>query len=270
MEDIFEYENYEKYLNDWIDSRPRKGRGIKLHLSKYLKIPPGQISKVLGRDLHLTLDQAANLIEYLGLTETEGNYFLGLVEFARAGSLKLKEIVQKRLDTYKEIWGSPSRIGLDKKAYSQEDMEIYFSSYLYMAIELITFLDGYQTPDPISKYFNISKKKTLEILSFLVKLGAMEKNGDKYELTGETVWIDLSKRIGKINHTNWRNRAIASLDYDEDIGFHREINFAIERKDIPKIKRFLTDTILELNEKYLGKDTADTICSFCLDLFEIK
>ncbi len=270
MTSVLEYKDYQKFLTDWIHSKPKKGRGIKLSIASYLGITPQQVSKVLNENTHLTLDQSAKLISYLDLSGIEGKYFLGLVELARAGSLELREIVQERLDEYKMQWESPTRTGIEKKTHTLEEMEVYFSSYLYDAIDLITTLEKYQTPGAISQYFNISKKKTLEILSILVKLGALKKEGDKFIPTGELEWLELPKNIAKINTTNWRNRAIASLDYDEEVNNHQTLNFTVNRKAIPKIKKHIFDSMLDMSDKYLKEGNTDMICAICVDLFEIK
>ena len=115
MDDIFKYSDYQKYLNDWIESKPRKGRGIKLDLAKFLGITPGHVSKILNQDIHLTPDQAAKLISYLDLSEIEGKYFLSLVEMARAGSVELREIIRDRLDGFKKEWYTPSQAWTPKK-----------------------------------------------------------------------------------------------------------------------------------------------------------
>ena len=270
MKNILEYEEYQKYLIDWIESKPKKGRGLKAAMADFLNIPRVQISKVLNHYTHLTLAQAAKLISYLDLSEIEGNYFYSLVDMARAGGVEQRELIGKRLDNLKDQWQTPTRAGIEKKTHTLEEMEIYFSSYLYGAMDLITSLEKYKTPTAISQYFNISKKKTLEILSFLVKIGALKKKGDKFIPTGELEWLELPKNINKINITNWRNRAIASLDYDEEVNNHQTMNFTVNRKAIPKIKKHIFDSMLDMSDKYLKEGNTDMICAICVDLFEIK
>lgn len=270
MKVIFEYVDYQKYLNDWIHSRPKKGRGIKLALSKYLDITPQQVSKVLNENTHLTLDQAAKLITYLELSDVEGKYFLGLVELARAGSVELREIVQERLDLYSKNWEAPSsRIDIETRTPSIEDMQTYFSSYLYGAIELITYLEKYQTVESISQYFNISKKKTLKILNFLIELGPIKKQGEKFTSVGAD-YFKLPENINKMHIKNWRMRAMASLDYQDEVNLHQNINFVVKRQDIPEMKKHIFNSMVEMSEKYIIDAQGDTICSFCVDLFEIK
>lgn len=275
MKDVLEYIDYQKYLNDWIQFRPRKGRGIKLDMANYLGITPAQVSKVLNQATHLTLAQAAKLITYLGLSDIEGKYFLSLVELERAGGPELREIIQERLDEQKSKWESIEKTVLKTVDFSTDDMDTYFSSYQYNAIETITNMENFQTASAISRHFNISKKKTLEILSFLVRLGILEKKGDKFIHIGSQKWHQLPTKIKKINAINWRNRAIASIDYDEEINIHRDMCFTIDAKTIELIEKDLTGFMVGIVDKYFSQEEEvdhddEKLCSICLDFFEIK
>ena len=93
MKTIFEYEDYADYLNDWVTSRPKKGRGIKREISHSLNCHPTHITQVFKKKTHFTLEQTAKIVRYLALSDLEGNFFLGMVEKARAGNQELRELI---------------------------------------------------------------------------------------------------------------------------------------------------------------------------------
>lgn len=272
---IEEYKDYINFLNDWILSCPNRGRGIKAKMAKFIGCDPIHITRVLRRDLNLTLEQTAKLITYLELTELEGKYFLGLVEWERAGNQELKEMVEGRLNEYKRELAGIGRAPVKREEYPEKDMDTFFSSYLYSAIEVACNLEGLQTASNLSEYFNIPQKRTMEILSFFVKLGVLEKRGDRYVHLAEPKFRELTPKQKRINATNWRNRVIASLEYDSDIDFHRDLCFTIDSKSIESIKKDMLDFLVILLDKYFKEEeihklSDDRLCAICLDFFEVK
>lgn len=271
MKSINSYNNYITFLNDWILSRPRKGYGVKVKMSEYIGVLPNHLSKILKGEVHLTLDQAAELISFLELAQVEGHYFFGLVELSRANTDAQKKLIQDRLTELNRKLKIPeSKLGRDRE-FSQEELETYFSSYLYVAIFIITCIPKYQTLSSISSYFNISKERALDILNFLISVGKVKKERDKFVntqggLSGHVIPGNLSKLI----NLNWNSRIAASFDYDEDINYHRNVPFAVNREDIPKIENAISEFTVELYEKYLSRKDLDSLCCLCLNLFELK
>ena len=101
-------------------------------------------------------------------------------------------------------------------------------------------------------------------------MGTVEKKGDKFINPGKPIWYEKNKNIEKTVTTMWKNRSLASLDYDEDVNFHSIVNFTIDKNRIYDFKKKLVESIMEIDKEFLNKDPSDTICSFCIDLFEIK
>ena len=94
----------------------------------------------------------------------------------------------------------------------------------------------------------------MEILSFLVQAGILKKKGIKYERVESFKWYNTFHNIRKINHINWSNRATASLDYDQEVNFHKIMNFTINKKDIPNIKSDILNFLNFLLEKYFSDE----------------
>ena len=76
MDPIYKYTNYTDYLNDWIASKPKNGRGQKFRMAKYIGCIPAHVTNVLKKDQHFTLDQAAKVITFVELSKLDVNTFL--------------------------------------------------------------------------------------------------------------------------------------------------------------------------------------------------
>lgn len=94
METIFEYKCYKEYLNESIQSRPKRGRGIKKALAEYLRCKTSLISAILSGDRDFSLDQAIKASKFFSLTPDERDFFIFLVGKERAATQELKDYYQ--------------------------------------------------------------------------------------------------------------------------------------------------------------------------------
>ena len=88
---IFEFKDYKQYLNAWIESQPRKGRGIGRKIAESTRLSPAMLSHILSGDKHFSPEAAMDVALFLGLPDAETDYFLLLVNYSRAGSHSLKK-----------------------------------------------------------------------------------------------------------------------------------------------------------------------------------
>src|SRR3989344_5882150 len=94
---IFEFDNYKKYINARIESMPKRGRGQYLKMANFLSVNSVIISQVFKGDRELSLEHACELCEFFGFTPLESRYFILLVEYERAGTHKLKKMLNEQL-----------------------------------------------------------------------------------------------------------------------------------------------------------------------------
>ena len=100
--DLFKFQDYRDYLIQRGRSLPGGGRGELQRLAEAARVHPSVITVVLQGARELTLEQAQALAEYFEFTELEERYFLFLVQFARAGTQKLKRTFERQLRELRE------------------------------------------------------------------------------------------------------------------------------------------------------------------------
>ena len=88
---IFEYTDYKAFLESWIASRPQGGRGIKSKMAQAMRCQLAYLSQVLNGPAHLSLEQAEALNGILDHSHEEGDFFLLLLQRARAGTPGLRK-----------------------------------------------------------------------------------------------------------------------------------------------------------------------------------
>lgn len=270
---VFEYDDYVNFLSDWISSRPKKGRGVKTEMAHYMGCLPAHITKVLSRDVHLTLEQAAKIITFLELTSLEGHYFLGLVELGRAGNKELRDIIIERLDELSKKIQDATRIGAKNREFTEKDNNLYYSNWLYMGIEILTSINDLQTLEAICKSLNISRSQAMEILNFLVEKKLVEKVDDKFVIKELSIKTNPLKGGANLrnHHKNWRTKALVSLDskLENNVNFTGVQSFP--KALVPVIREKLIATIKDINEMTNDHpDYPDTAYCLIVDFFNFS
>lgn len=270
MKTIFEYYDYADYLNDWVLSRPKKGRGIKKEVSLALSCHPTHITQVFKKKTHLTLEQAAKLIRYLALSDLEGNFFLGMVEKARAGNQELRDLIDWKQERIKKEWTALKRFKPKKFEFSQEDKQSYYGNWYFAATRILLSIPKYQNEQDISNQLKIPAKKVREALNFFLERGFVTKDGDKYlaDFGKLTSGAGPGSIYQKNHHKNWRAQSLLSMDIKKKDDLHLTHLFSISKKDLSKIREKLISSIQEI-AKTVEKSKDEEAGCICLDFFQI-
>lgn len=265
---IFEYSNYKLYLKDKIHSSPSKGRGLKLKMAEFLHCQNTYISQVLNGNPHFSLEQGASLNQFFEHTKDEGKFFILLIHFARAGNEELTKYYKEEMNEIILRNSDLKKRTNIKNSLREKDQNVYYSSWLYSAVHILVTIKEYQTLQAISKRLNLSKDKATEILNFLTESGLVVQNGNTY--TSGFTRIHLSKDSPHIqrHHTNWRARAINSIDLNELSDLHFSNVVSMGKADIIKVREIFIKAIAEA--RLIIKDSPEEkLQSICVDFFEI-
>src|SRR5262245_14806797 len=100
--DVFEFSDYKDYLKAWIHNQPRGGRGARSKLASALKCHTAYVSQVLNQEAHLSLEQAEEFNALAPHPPEQSEYFLLLVQLARAGTPLLKARLRKQIESMQQ------------------------------------------------------------------------------------------------------------------------------------------------------------------------
>jgi len=102
MRTIFDYECYKEYLNERIQSGPKRGRGVKKNLAEFLRCKTSLISAILSGDRDFSLDQAIQVSRFFSLGLLEKDFFIFMVGHEKAGTQELKDYYKEKLENYRK------------------------------------------------------------------------------------------------------------------------------------------------------------------------
>lgn len=199
-------------------------------------------------------------------SELETKYYLALVQRDRAGTSglkthfdkQLKELKNHRLDIKNRV-ASPSKI-------SEEDRHVYYSSWLYGAVYVMTSIPRFQDPRAMALHLGVPTTKVLNILQFLISLGLVKKEKGLFVLGGGSIHLD--KRSSQItkHHLNWRVKAMSAIETSAPENLHYSLIMAISEKDAARIKGKIVNLIEEVNS-LLPPSPEEVVQALTIDQF---
>lgn len=265
----FDYTDYKAYLNDRIASMPGKGRGERAKLADAIGCQRAFVSHVLQGDAHFNLEHGDRLNRFLNHSWDESQFFLLLIQLARAGTKSLEEhhrrqlheILERRLNLKK-------RLGEGNRGLGIEESHQYYSSWIYGAIRIATSIPQLRTKEAISKRLGIEIDKLTKALEFLLSCGLVEQKGNEFLSGPVHTHLGNDSALITKHHTNWRVRALSSFDREGERDIHFSSVYSLSKNDALKIKAQIVAQLEQINAT-IQDSPEETLISFCLDWYEL-
>ena len=268
MESLFAYDDYRSYLNDKIESAPKKGYGVAGRLAAHLEVHPSLVSQILGGQKQLTADQAFAAAEFFGLSDLESEYFLLLAQIDRAATRKLKAFLGAKLEKLRQTSKQLSARLDAKQVLSDSAKGIFYSNWTYSAIRQLTAIDRFEGADEIAAAVDLPLKEVHRVLEFLVKHGlCLEKNG-RYSIGPQSTHIGTASPWVKVHHRNWRQRSLQALEHGDDDDLFYSSPLTIGAADVARVRELIVK-FLEQANKVIDPSPSEELCCLNIDWFKV-
>jgi len=265
---IFEYGDYRQYLLAILKERAKTQRGEKSRIARLLGCHPSYITLVFKGKADLSFEQGYLLNHYFRHQDSEAEYFMLLLAYARAGTTGLRNYQKKKIDDLLER----RRILKDRLEFQKtipiEHENTYFSSWHYAAIHLLLMIPEFQTKDSIQKRLGLSYRQVNSVLEFLVQAGFALQQGSKYAVGPVNIHLGVGSTNLKKSQTNWRMQAIESLDRNSSSQLQYSSVITMAKVDAPKVREILTAAIEEVRA-LVRKSKEDELFCYSVDFFRI-
>ncbi|HVK61069.1 MAG TPA: TIGR02147 family protein [Bdellovibrionales bacterium] len=265
---VFDYDDYKLFVNEWIADQPRGGHGLMRKIAEYLSINSVVMSQVFRGDRDLSVEQALGITKFVGLNELERDFFLLLVQEARAGTTELKSVYKKQREAINEAAQSlKNRIKHSK--FSEEDRATFYSQWYYSAVRLGISIPGLESAGAIAEYLHLDRALVVKIIDFLGKHGlVIEKNGSLKIGPSITHVGHDSPFVGR-HHTNWRLKGIQAQEKSNTADMFYSGPMALSEDAAEKIRKLLIETI-EKSTKAAATSDSEVLRCLNIDWFAIK
>jgi uncharacterized protein (TIGR02147 family) len=270
MISIFNYASSTDFLKAWVANKEASGnaRGLKSRLARAMKVSPTMMTFFLKGEKILALEQAAELTEFLNLSESESDFLFLLIEYDRGGSVKLKNQLQRKIrQGQAEAKKLRSRVQPDKEI-TDEVRAIYYSTWLYTAVRNLSAIPGYQTSAAIAEHLRLPEDQIVQAVEFLAKNGLVNRNADQVTYGPKSIYLPAESPFVVRHHQNWRQRAFPTMDQREPEHLFFTCPMSLSTEAVQEIRKLLP-TLVEQALKICGPSESEVAYCLNIDWFEI-
>ncbi|MBL7544431.1 MAG: TIGR02147 family protein [Bdellovibrionaceae bacterium] len=267
---IFQFTDYRAFLKSHFRQQPGGGRGQMLKLAKVLDVHSTFVSLVFQDKRDFSSEQAILVAQYFNLTASETDYFLNLVQWAKASNRALKnffhqKIIQaqeasKRLDTRFE----------HERTLASEERQIFYSSWHYSAIRIYTSTseDG-RSVEEIVEHFKMPRKIVVEALAFLNKCQLIVEKKNRYHVGPQRTFLEKGHPLLKCHHTNWRQKALNQYEEISNDEMMFTSTLSLSRKDFERLREHLA-TLIKTTSDLMKETQPEDVACLNIDFFWVK
>jgi uncharacterized protein (TIGR02147 family) len=266
---IFEHDDYKIWLLKSLNEASQTKRGQQSALAEAMQCRPSYLSRVLSDEkTHLSLEQAESVSRFFTLDHLERAYLIALVGEKRAANDELKKYWQEAIvGTRNEYLQLAHRVKLESHL-SSEQMQVYYSSWHYIAIHMGVTVPTLQTIDELANYFQIAKVRVIECLHFLSAVGLVNKDDGKYTIGKKQLHLDKNSTLIALHHTSLKLRSMEMVRNVKKNNLHYSSVVSISKRDFDNIRDILLSAI-EATRKTVEKSSEEMVACYALEIFEM-
>ena len=268
MVKLMEFLDYKEYLKSLEQERSTFQRGFRSRLAETLACQKAYVSQVFNTHAHFSLEQGLKVSELLRHSENETRYFLLLVEFARAGTENLRTYFKSEIEKMREKNLDIKGRVRDAMTISVEQQNIYYSSWLYSAVQMMVSIQDYKTISQVSSGLGIEEKVISEIVLFLISIGILKEENGKLMPGVSQIHLGKDSTLIRTHHTNWRSAAMESLQKIHENEIHYSSVSSLSKSDVEKIKVKFVE-VIEDYVRTVAPSKEETLYCFNLDFFSL-
>jgi uncharacterized protein (TIGR02147 family) len=259
---VFEFDDYKAFLR----AQAKGQRGRVSRLAAAAGCQRSYLSRVLSSEAHLTPDHAHAMADFLGLEGGESEYFLLLVERARAGTAsyrkhlksKLETLSQRRLEISNRVRRPPPEDGPMER--------LYYSSWHWSAIHIAVSIPGLQTEDALAQELGLPGDLVRTSLLKLAEMNLVRRERDRWMHHSSDIHLERKSPMIAMHHGNWRQRAVLDSQRSESDGVHYTAMQSMSESAFREIRREMLE-LIERSVRTAGPSRSERLVCLCMDLF---
>lgn len=265
---VFQFDDYKACFLKWLAEAPNAGRGQFRRLAQHLRVSSVFITQVFRGDRDLNPDQALDTTEFMGLAEIETEYFLLLVQEARAGGQRLKSRIRKRRQALKvEALDLKKQISQDAEL-SHDAKAVFYGHWHYSAVRLLCSVPGFETTPEIAAKFHLPIERVNQILGFLSQHQLIVSTKRGWKMGPKVTHLEAGSPFIISRQVQWRTKGFEAMAVSsvEDLFYTGPMS--LDEKTFHEVRQLLADAIREAVEKVKPSEPTTLAC-LNLDWFRL-
>jgi uncharacterized protein (TIGR02147 family) len=267
MASVYDSNDYKLFLRDWLHDRPKNGRGEARQIAQRLNISTTLVSQVLNGDKHFTMESASDLVDYLALTDREGDHFLLLVDFARAGSHRLKARLKRRIEQSRESARELANRMKSDRNLTDAQSAVYYSHWVYTGITNFVATEPRATAEGLAERLQIPAEIARKVLAFLLESGILVNQSGRLEMGVKNFHIGADSPLVIKHHQNWRIKGFQHMPYTNSRNLFFTAPMSLSQEVADRVRDELPNFIEKI-VSWVGPSPSETVRCLNLDWFE--
>ncbi len=268
MESLFRHSDYKAYLIEVSEGFQDRKRGFRTAMAEAIGCQPSFTSQVLNGKSHLSLEQGDRLNQFLGHSDQEAEFFLLLIQYARAGTASLREHLRRLLVRIRE-----KRLIFKERLTDRRELEpsvqaSYYSSWLPAAIHVMLSIPALRTVEALSRCLRVERASIERVLNTLAETGLAEARDGVYVPLLQNPHLSSDSPFLLQHHTNWRLQAVRAIENQRPNDLHYSSVASLSEEDFLRFRENMTQFIQETG-KMIRQSREEVVCGICIDLFKL-
>lgn len=264
---IFDFEDYRVFLRAYLGLEANQASGARKKLLVSTGISSSLLTQILSETKQLSTEQAYEIALHINFAEKETDYFLILVDISRAGSVKLKERLRKKMaEMRSESMRVSAKVTRDI-VLTEEQKAIYYSNWIYTGVRNLVPTPHGKTIKDLSAKLHLPENKVESAIQFLIDVNLLEKTENGLEHRRGYTHLDSTHPLIFRHHQNWRQKAIQQMDNYKENHLHYTCPMALPLSAVVQLRAKLIEEIKALNTAVGDRDPEVAYC-LNIDLFE--
>lgn len=257
---IYDYQDYKTFIVDWIELAPNKGRGQRIKLAEALGCQTPFITHVLTGDYHFSLEQAEACSRWMGLNESDSEFFVLMVLKQKAATKPAMHLLERQLSKRRNEENVLKKRLKIKEGLTSEDQMQYYSQSWYALIHMALMQPRLQTIEGLMEYFQLSRHKIVSILDFLAETKLIEFKNDtasgmkKIVVKSPMIHLEKSSPLLAHHHANFRLKAIDAIKDKQLDNLHYSTVISLSEKDYDWVRSKISLLLEELADRVKKSD----------------
>jgi uncharacterized protein (TIGR02147 family) len=264
---IFEFTNYRIYLREWIGTQGEHSYGLKGRLAGKLGISSSLMSQILKGEKSLTPDQTSDLADTMALTEIESDYLHLLVDHDRAGNLKYRDKLMRKM---KLLQAQSRQVGKRVPRHielSDQQKAIYYSSWIYTGVRNLTAIEEMGTVGAIAEHLHLDSAIVTRVIRFLIENGLCKEAGGQITYGPASTHVDNDSPFVNKHHQNWRFQSIGKMENKNEDDLFFTSPMSLSRAAVLEI-RTLLPAVIQNVMKISGPSKSEVTACLNIDWFQ--
>lgn len=265
---IYEFKDYKKYVLEWINRAANNGRGQRKLLADAIGCQTPFITHVLVGNYQFSPEQAEACSKWMGLNDSDTEYFLTLVMLQRAGTKSLESFYQKRISALRERENVLKKRLEIQETLTLENQMVYYSSWHYPAVHMGLLNPALQSIAALQKYFQLPLARVVSVINFLTEIRMVEETKLGYKVLLPVIHLENNSPLITQHHSQWRLRAIENIQSTNLESLHYSGLISLSKQDYEWVQERLAQLLNDIAEK-VKTSPDEQLATLCFDWFTL-